>query len=150
MRTAVDSSVLLDVFLGAEPYVGSSQDALRDCIAKGSLVAGEVVWAEVRAHFRDDHQFREAMDTLGIAYESSSADAAGEAGRVWARYRERGGKREHLIPDFLVAAHALVHAGILLTRDRGFSRRYFPKLKILDPTRSLKNKSLRHATNLGG
>jgi hypothetical protein len=44
--------------------------------------------------------------------------------------------REHLIPDFLIGAHALVQADALLSRDRGFYRRYFSKLKILDPAKS--------------
>jgi predicted nucleic acid-binding protein len=136
MRTAVDSSVLLDVFSSGTEYVEASQKALRSAIASGSLVAGEVVWAEVRVHFTEDSELLDAMATLGVHFESSNREVAIEAGKAWARYRARGGTRTYLVPDFLVAAHALVRADRLLTRDRGFSRRYFEGLRVWDPTES--------------
>ena len=137
MKTAVDSSVLLDV-LGADPRFGeASREALRAAYDAGALVACDVVWAEVRAHFPSDESFTAALGLLGVRFEPLSPDAAVTAGQLWRRSREGAkGTRLRVVADFLVGAHALLQAEGLLTRDRGFYQRYFQALKVIDPSRA--------------
>lgn len=134
MRSAVDSSVLLDVFSRSEAYYRTSQLALRRAMLEGSLVACDVVWAEVRAHFPAQREFDQALSALGVDFDALDAECATVAGETWRRYRKEGGPRTRVIPDFLVAAHAGLRADRLLTRDRGFFRRYFPGLRVFNPT----------------
>jgi predicted nucleic acid-binding protein len=75
-----------------------------------------------------------ALQELGIVYRPSSTESAALAGTAWRRYRDAGGPRSRLVADFLIGAHARTHADRLLTRDRGFYRRYFADLAVIDPT----------------
>lgn len=134
MITAVDTNVLLDVF-GADAKFGEvSAGAARQCLSEGALVACEAVWAETATAFQSSEKFRRAMADLGVTFEPLSEAAAVKAAEAWRRYRARGGRRTRIVSDFLIGAHALSAADRLLTRDRGFYRRYFAGLKVLDPT----------------
>ena len=133
MITAVDTSVLLDVFSADPGFVEASQRALRGAIREGALVACDVVWAELRPWFPETTVLKAAMDQIGASYSPTPLPAALAAGEAWHRYRAAGGKRDHLVPDFLIAGHAGVCADRLLTRDRGFYRQWFEGLVVVQP-----------------
>jgi len=73
------------------------------------------------------------LNLIAIEYDEISAEAAHLAGKIRWTYRREGGPREHLVPDFLIAAHAQTQCTQLTAVDRGYLRRYFPGLKILQP-----------------
>jgi hypothetical protein len=132
--TAVDTNVLLDVF-GADPkFAPASAQALRRCLRERGLVASEVVWAETATVFADAGPFQEAMKKLAASFSPLTEEAAIKAAEVWRKYRAGGGPRNRIDADVLIGGHALVTADRLLTRDRGFYRRYFAGLRVLDPT----------------
>ena len=58
---------------------------------------------------------------------------AREAARAQATYRRRGGRREVLIPDFVIGANATYYAGRLLTTNPRDFFKAFPTLEVLTP-----------------
>ena len=132
MITAVDTSVLIDVF-GADLRFGAgSAAALRAGLNQGAVVACSIVWGETRAAFASDEEFTQAMRALGIAYSPMQEQAATLAGVTWKKYRAAGGKRDRVIADFLIGAHAAMQCDRLLTRDRGYYKKYFSGLVVVD------------------
>jgi predicted nucleic acid-binding protein len=133
--TAIDTSVLLDIFVADSTFGARSRDAVHESLDQGSLVACDIVWAEVAAAFPEPSTGRSALEHLSVGFSAVGIDAALAASTAWRVYRRGGGTRQHLIPDFLVGAHARLQADRLLTRDRGFYRTYFEDLSIVDPSR---------------
>ena len=133
MTTAVDTSVLLAIFK-REPGHEGWLDLMADHAAAGPLVACEVVWAEVGGFFAEFERLEESLDLLSVRFDAIAPGTAHFAGRAFRAYRDRGGPRTHLIPDFLIGAHGQLQADGLLALDRGFYRRYFRDLKVVAPT----------------
>ncbi len=133
MITAIDSNVLIDVFIADKTFGERSAQAIKRCIQEGSIYACEVVWAETATVFPNEEQFTLVLQTLGIEFSSINEQSALTAASTWRKYRHFGGKRERVVADFLIGAHASTQCERLLTRDRGFYRKYFSSLTIIDP-----------------
>jgi predicted nucleic acid-binding protein len=134
MITAVDTNILIDI-LEPDPAFGpASRDALKRCLLEGSVVACEVVWAELAvAYGHAVEKAVESMDRMGIQYSGMAVDATVEAARCWYDYLKKGGDRRRIAADFLIGGHARKQADRLLTRDKGFYRSYFRKLDVETP-----------------
>jgi len=132
--TAVDTNILFDVFTADATFGAASRAALTRCLREGALIACDAVWAEIAAGFRSEEPLNRDMEMLGVRYVPIDQPAAVSAGQAWRAYRDAGGTRRRILADFLIGGHALRHADWLLTRDRGFYRRHFEALEILDPS----------------
>jgi predicted nucleic acid-binding protein len=130
---AVDSSVLLDVLTADPRFAAASTHAVAEALSLGEVVVCDAVVAEVQAMLDTRETALDSLVEFGIRYVPVSEQAAVRAGHMQRRFRDRGGRRERVVADFLIGAHALLQCKALITRDAGFFRDYFKGLKLIVP-----------------
>ena len=133
MITAIDTNILLDILLPNPEFFTVSAEALEASANRGSLVICDLVYAELCVHFSAQRECDEFLKSVEIRVEPLNQEAHFQASRAWRSYRKQGGQRTRILPDFLIGAHALKQATRLLSRDRGFYRKLFPALDLIDP-----------------
>lgn len=130
MITAVDSSVILDVLTEDTRFADASEEHLRKAALDGKLIVCECVLAEIYPAIGDKVKFDNLLADWQLEFVPSSYRSACLAGENFGRYLKRGGKAKCIAADFLIGAHAVVHADRLLARDRGYLRDYFKELNV--------------------
>ena len=154
MTVAIDTNILFDILLPDPQHMKESLALLKSHGKKHRLILSETVYAELASQFKSEKSLNEFISDTDICLVNSSPEALWSAARAWKSYTQSRGSdflcpkcgtsmglncsdcgvavisRQHIISDFLIGGHALVHAGSLLTRDRGYYNRYFPELKL--------------------
>jgi predicted nucleic acid-binding protein len=135
MITAIDTSIFLDILAPNEQFVDASMRALEDAASSGSLVICDLVYAELCVHFETLRGCDRFLESNEIRVEPLRREAHFLASRAWRAYRQQGGLRTRILADFLIGAHAQTQATCLLSRDRGFYKKMFRSLTLIDPSR---------------
>ena len=125
----------IDIDLKTTSWVEPWRDALSMAAAEGTLLLSPVAFSECSMGFASAHIAMQLFESIQIYFDPIQPEAAYLAGQTFLRYRREGGPRLHLIPDFMVAAHASVQADRLAAIDRGYLRSYFPTLRLLAPSK---------------
>jgi len=157
MIFAVDTNILLDILIPNTAHVESSLSYLMSIGVDNELIISDVVYAELGSQFLSSRDLNSFLLNTSIRVVPSNENSLFEASTAWKKYSERKkdmlvcpacGKRQkvtcdfckeiiayrqHILSDFLIGAHAKIHAEKFITRDRGFYRTYFHDLNILTP-----------------
>lgn len=132
MITAVDSCVLIDILTDDPDFADASADRLRRALVRGAVVACAPVWAEVGSGLGTPERAHEVFATLRIDFSDLTEEVSLAAGEGMRLYRTRGGTRQRIAADFLIAAHAAVNGFPLLTRDDGLAKLRIQGLVLAD------------------
>ena len=129
----VDSCVLLDVITADPHWQQWSTEQLQLCLQAGPVAINPLIYGEVAFAFEQIEVVDAVLPRHLYAYWPIPREAAFLAARAHADYRVRGGKREAILPDFLIGAHAVIARCPLLSRDARRYRQAFPGLRLITP-----------------
>jgi predicted nucleic acid-binding protein len=129
--TAVDTNVLLDIWLNDPEFASTSKNALQIALSEGDVIVAPVVVAELAAAIDAPEHIVNVLEQMSVAVSQSSWEELVLAGRLWSD--RRGSRRERIIADFLIAANAAIAADRLLTRDKDFARLGIAGLAVATP-----------------
>jgi predicted nucleic acid-binding protein len=128
----VDTNVFVDVIHTDPIWLDWSLRQLSKAKTQ-SIVTNFVVYAELHTHDTAGPHIDAFLDKLEVQVLDLSRPAAQLAAHAFRAYRQRGGTKTGVLPDFIIGAHALADGHKLLTRDAGRYKTYFPKIKLICP-----------------
>jgi Predicted nucleic acid-binding protein, contains PIN domain len=127
----VDSSIIIAILTG-EKNAADLFATLKELRAAGGAFVNQIVFSETTALADSEEQAEKWLRPLADRHDLPWK-ACFPAAQAFRLYRTRGGKKERMLPDFLIAAHADAMGWKLFTNNAADIRNYFPRLKILTP-----------------
>lgn len=131
--TLLDTNVLVDIFTADPNWAKWSGNALEATLRDGSTAINAVVYAELAVRFPTRSQLDATLHELGIVLLEIPREGLFAAAKAFALYRQRGGSRQTLLPDFFIGGQAQALGCTLATRDAGRYRSYFPSVPLIAP-----------------
>lgn len=131
--TLVDTNVFVDVIHRDPVWLEWSLRELIKAKQQGPLITDFVVYAELHTHNTAGPHVDAFLDQLDVQVRDLSRLAAQLAATAFRTYRQRGGAKTGVLPDFFIGAHAQAEGLTLLTRDATRYRSYFPSVALICP-----------------
>ena len=129
----VDTNVLVDVLEDDPEWADWSIGQLRAQSKIHRLAINPVIYAELSLTFSTVETLDRAVNDLGLAVSEIPRPALFLAGKAFVRYRRQGGKKNSVLADFFIGAHAAVSRYPILTRDTRRYSTYFSGVNLIAP-----------------
>jgi predicted nucleic acid-binding protein len=129
----VDTNVLIDVVQDDPDWAEWSIGQLRSQAQLHALAINPIVYAELSLSFSTIEALDRVVGAMQLTLHQIPQPALFLAGKAFAQYRRRGGRKTQVLPDFFIGAQAAVCDWPLLTRDPRPYRTYFPTVRLIAP-----------------
>ncbi|MNL64059.1 hypothetical protein D3C87_1882370 [compost metagenome] len=114
-------------------WMSWSRNTLMTLAGREVLTINPIIYAEFSVRYDSIDDVDSFLPESEFRREGLPWMAAFAAGAAFRRYRQAGGGRERVLPDFLIGAHAAIRGYTILTRDTKGYRTYFPMVPLISP-----------------
>lgn len=129
----VDTNVLVDILENDPEWADWSIGQLRAQSKIHRLAINPIIYSELSLTFSTVEALDRAVGKLDLALIEVPRPALFLAGKAFVRYRRLGGRKNNVLADFFVGAHAAVSRYPLLTRDTRRYTSYFSDVALIAP-----------------
>jgi predicted nucleic acid-binding protein len=130
----VDTNVFVDVISDDPIWAEWSQRQLIHGAARDELAINDVVYAELSIRYETIESLDAMLRDAHVVSAAIPRLALFMAAKAFQRYRQSGGARTGVLPDFFIGAHAVIADAPLITRDARRYRTYFPGITLIAPS----------------
>jgi len=133
MTTFVDTNVLIYLLDEGAVHHAWANDQLSQRKEEGPIIVSDVVYCEfcVGMHSREDADA--AISQLALERMGMNDDALYRAAEAFQQYKDNGGQKKRVLPDFMIGAVAEIANAPLLTANTDDFDGYFPTLQLIAP-----------------
>jgi predicted nucleic acid-binding protein len=128
----VDTNILVDIINDDPLWAEWSQREVTRAAVREELAINDIIYAELSVRYETIEVLDEMLREVELASVAIPRHALFLAGKAFQQYRLAGGTKTG-VPDFFIGAHAVVFDSMLITRDPGRYRTYFPGIALIAP-----------------
>jgi predicted nucleic acid-binding protein len=129
----VDTNVVLDLVQNDPQWADWSETVLSAWAARGPLYINPLIYSELSVAYAKIEELERVLQWLGLILIEPPREALFLAGKAFLQYRNRGGTRTTILPDYFIGAHAAIGGIPLLSRDPKRYRQAFPSVRLITP-----------------
>ncbi|WP_422410921.1 MULTISPECIES: type II toxin-antitoxin system VapC family toxin [unclassified Endozoicomonas] len=131
----VDTCILIDILDSQSIYFNWSCDTLNQCRHEGSVLYYNLaILAELSTNFVNLADLIDFFDYNNIKKMELTEQIMFDAGVAFRKCKGNGGKKHTVLADFVIGATAKNNDMVLITRDKGNFKTYFPEVPLLQPS----------------
>ena len=125
--------ILLDILTIDPEWYNWSASKLSLVTESHELIINDIIYTEISIGFDKIEDLETTFSGNFFRIAPMTKETLFLAGKAFLSYKSNGGKKNSVLPDFFIGAHASVLQIPLLTRDVSRYKTYFPKLELISP-----------------